>query len=72
MNTTTAAVPGKRSGSRGKLAVYVPDSDLAKVSDALFEAGAGVIGQYSQCSFRVPGKGTFVSPRYAGASMNSQ
>jgi dinuclear metal center YbgI/SA1388 family protein len=42
-----------------KLAVYVPDSDLAKVSDALFAAGAGVIGQYSQCSFRVPGKGTF-------------
>ena len=49
-----------REGPREfKLAVYVPDSDLAKVSDALFEAGAGVIGQYTQCSFRVPGKGTF-------------
>jgi hypothetical protein len=39
--------------------VYVPDADLAKVSDALFAAGAGVIGKYEQCSFRVPGKGTF-------------
>ena len=49
-----------RDGPREfKLAVYVPDSDLAKVADALFAAGAGVIGKYSQCSFRVPGKGTF-------------
>src|SRR5437763_940996 len=35
------------------------DWDLVKVSDALFGAGAGVIGKYEQCSFRVPGKGTF-------------
>src|SRR5262249_19843561 len=33
--------------------------DLAKVSDALFAAGAGNIGPYSQCSFRVSGAGTF-------------
>jgi dinuclear metal center YbgI/SA1388 family protein len=42
-----------------KLVVFVPDSDLAKVSDALFAAGAGVIGQYEQCSFRLAGTGTF-------------
>jgi hypothetical protein len=39
--------------------VFVPDTDLARVSDALFEAGAGNIGQYSQCSFRLAGTGTF-------------
>jgi hypothetical protein len=49
-----------REGPREfKLAVYVPDADLAKVSDALFAAGAGVIGKYEQCSFRLAGKGTF-------------
>lgn len=49
-----------REGPRGyKLAVYVPGSDLGRVSDALFAAGAGVIGKYEQCSFRVAGKGTF-------------
>lgn len=49
-----------REGPREyKLAVYVPDKDLAPVSDALFEAGAGVIGKYEQCSFRLAGKGTF-------------
>lgn len=42
-----------------KLVVFVPDSDLAKVSDAVFAAGAGTIGQYNECSFRLAGKGTF-------------
>jgi dinuclear metal center YbgI/SA1388 family protein len=42
-----------------KIVVFVPDSDLGKVSDALFAAGAGQIGQYSQCSFRLAGTGTF-------------
>src|SRR5262249_32005837 len=36
-----------------KIVVFVPESDLQKVSDALFQAGAGIIGQYSQCSFRL-------------------
>lgn len=42
-----------------KLTVFVPDSDLPRVSDALFAAGAGVIGNYRECSFRVAGSGTF-------------
>jgi dinuclear metal center YbgI/SA1388 family protein len=42
-----------------KIVVFVPDTDLVKVSDAMFAAGAGIIGQYSQCSFRLPGTGTF-------------
>jgi dinuclear metal center YbgI/SA1388 family protein len=42
-----------------KLVVFVPDSDLARISDAVFAAGAGHIGQYSQCSFRFAGTGTF-------------
>jgi dinuclear metal center YbgI/SA1388 family protein len=42
-----------------KIVVFVPDQDLAKVSDALFAAGAGYIGEYSECSFRLPGTGTF-------------
>lgn len=42
-----------------KIAVFVPDSDLAKVSDALFTAGAGRIGEYRECSFQLKGTGTF-------------
>jgi dinuclear metal center YbgI/SA1388 family protein len=50
----------RREGVRQcKVVVFVPDSDLNKVSDAIFAAGAGQIGQYSQCSFRLVGTGTF-------------
>jgi dinuclear metal center YbgI/SA1388 family protein len=42
-----------------KVVVFVPDKDLGPVSDALFAAGAGRIGQYSECSFRLAGTGTF-------------
>src|SRR5439155_11017143 len=42
-----------------KIVVFVPESDLAKVSDAMFAAGAGVIGEYRECSFRSAGTGTF-------------
>jgi dinuclear metal center YbgI/SA1388 family protein len=42
-----------------KLAVFVPTEHLAKVADALFNAGAGDIGAYDRCSFRTEGAGTF-------------
>ncbi len=42
-----------------KLVAFVPPGDLARVSDALFAAGAGHIGAYRECSFRTDGTGTF-------------
>jgi dinuclear metal center YbgI/SA1388 family protein len=42
-----------------KLVVFVPALDLDPVSSALFAAGAGVIGEYDHCSFRLTGVGTF-------------
>lgn len=53
--------PLRRRAAAGqcKIVVFVPDKDLASVSDALFAAGAGQIGQYSECSFRLAGTGTF-------------
>jgi dinuclear metal center YbgI/SA1388 family protein len=42
-----------------KLVTFVPTSAVDKVSEALFAAGAGRIGNYSSCSFRTPGTGTF-------------
>jgi dinuclear metal center YbgI/SA1388 family protein len=44
---------------RCKVVVFVPDADLQKVSDAMFAAGAGHIGEYRECSFRLAGTGTF-------------
>lgn len=42
-----------------KLVVFVPVDHTGELLDALYAAGAGEIGNYSQCSFRVDGKGTF-------------
>lgn len=42
-----------------KLVVFVPVEHTKMVSDALFEAGAGSIGAYSECSFRSQGTGSF-------------
>jgi dinuclear metal center YbgI/SA1388 family protein len=42
-----------------KLIVFIPIDSIAKVSDAIFAAGAGWIGNYSNCSFQAEGTGTF-------------
>ena len=42
-----------------KLVFFVPSSHAAKVREKVFEAGAGHIGNYDQCSFNAAGDGTF-------------
>lgn len=42
-----------------KLVTFVPGTHLAAVREALSAAGAGVIGDYTECSFSAPGTGTF-------------
>lgn len=45
--------------SQVKLVVFVPKTHIEKISDEIFKAGAGIIGEYNRCSFRIEGKGTF-------------
>lgn len=47
-----------KSGLR-KLIVFVPQNQTQKVRKAMFEAGAGTIGDYDSCSFNTSGTGTF-------------
>jgi dinuclear metal center YbgI/SA1388 family protein len=42
-----------------KLVTFVPAEHVEAVSQAVFAAGGGRIGQYTSCSFRSPGTGTF-------------
>lgn len=42
-----------------KLVTFIPVSHLEAVRQAIFEAGAGTIGNYDQCSFNAEGFGTF-------------
>jgi hypothetical protein len=48
-----------KPGVLKKIYTYVPVNDAEKVRSALFEAGAGDIGDYGECSFNVEGTGTF-------------
>jgi hypothetical protein len=48
------------NGEQRKLVVFVPEDALDAVRDALFEAGAGRIGDYERCSWYTAGTGTFV------------
>lgn len=41
------------------LCFYVPESHVEEVKQALFEAGAGRVGDYNQCSWQVLGTGQF-------------
>ncbi len=43
-----------------KLVVYIPQPNVSDVADAMYKAGAGVIGNYSKCSFSSEGVGTFM------------
>jgi hypothetical protein len=42
-----------------KLSVYVPESHLEAVKRAMFNAGAGHIGNYKECSWQTLGSGQF-------------
>lgn len=46
-------------GTIKKLITYVPSENAKKLREALFNAGAGAIGNYNNCSFNVSGVGTF-------------
>lgn len=48
-----------KSGLLNKLVVYVPHVQADAVRDALFAAGAGAVGDYTECSFGSQGAGTF-------------
>jgi hypothetical protein len=49
-----------------KVVTFVPREHLDRVAGAMFEAGAGRIGDYSHCSYRLSGHGTFLG----GSSTN--
>ena len=53
------AVLKPKKGLLKKLEVYVPRVNVEDVRSALFEAGAGEIGKYDQCSYNTAGYGTF-------------
>jgi dinuclear metal center YbgI/SA1388 family protein len=48
-----------KAGLLAKFITYVPDSHAEQVRTAIWQAGGGNIGNYSECSFSFVGNGTF-------------
>jgi dinuclear metal center YbgI/SA1388 family protein len=55
-----------------KLAVFVPESHVNKVAEAIHQSGAGLIGEYSHCSFRSIGTGTFKGSNESNPSLGKK
>ncbi len=55
----TTVLDETAGGGKLKLVVYVPEINEQRILQALMECGVGVIGEYSGCTFRSRGTGTF-------------
>ncbi|HZH69899.1 MAG TPA: Nif3-like dinuclear metal center hexameric protein [Flavobacteriaceae bacterium] len=57
LTNTKILIPKKETIK--KLTTFVPQAEAEALRSALFEAGAGSIGNYENCSFNINGTGTF-------------
>lgn len=60
LGLTDLRPPAVPSLNTYKLAVFTPTEALDAVREAMARAGAGIIGNYSHCSFELRGTGTYV------------
>jgi dinuclear metal center YbgI/SA1388 family protein len=59
LERSTLKILAPVAGKLAKLYTYVPTSHAEALKQGLFEAGAGHIGLYHECSFSTSGTGTF-------------
>jgi dinuclear metal center YbgI/SA1388 family protein len=73
LRTLAAAARGSVSAPRSfKVVVFTPECDREAVSSAAFAAGAGRIGAYEECSFAIPGEGTFFGTEASDPSVGQR
>ncbi|MEP2936932.1 MAG: Nif3-like dinuclear metal center hexameric protein [Gilvibacter sp.] len=58
-----------QKGSLKKLTTFAPKHEAQDILTALFDAGAGAMGDYSECSFTIDGMGTFTPDPNANPSL---
>jgi dinuclear metal center YbgI/SA1388 family protein len=59
LGLTELKILNRKRGALKKLVTFCPEDHAGNVRDAIFQAGAGQIGEYDQCSFNAKGLGTF-------------
>jgi dinuclear metal center YbgI/SA1388 family protein len=55
-----------------KVVVFTPEPEREAVSTAAYRAGAGRIGAYEECSFAIPGEGTFFGTETANPTIGER
>ena len=63
LNLQNVQVLSPKEGTLKNLVTFCPLANAEEVRNALFKAGAGTIGKYSECSYNVEGYGTFKAAR---------
>ncbi|WP_199849479.1 Nif3-like dinuclear metal center hexameric protein [Blastococcus sp. Marseille-P5729] len=71
LRDTTPLVPANELRLE-KIVTFVPHDDASKVIDALADAGAGAIGDYSRCAFLGTGVGTFTPGEAANPAIGER
>ncbi|MEJ7779245.1 MAG: Nif3-like dinuclear metal center hexameric protein [Daejeonella sp.] len=61
LDLTNCGILKPKEGVLKKLVTFCPDADAEKIRQAMFKAGAGWIGNYSECSYNTEGFGTFMA-----------
>jgi dinuclear metal center YbgI/SA1388 family protein len=59
LNLKDCKILSPQKGELRKLVTFVPEAQANQVREALFNAGAGSIGNYDSCSYNIKGEGTF-------------
>lgn len=59
LNLQNVSILKPKSGTLMKLTVFCPIENTPRLQDAFYAAGAGEIGNYSNCSFKSTGIGSF-------------
>ena len=59
LNLQNSKVLSAKEGTLKKLITFCPQKNADELRNALFNAGAGTIGNYDECSFNGEGNGTF-------------
>ncbi|MEO9474518.1 MAG: Nif3-like dinuclear metal center hexameric protein [Cyclobacteriaceae bacterium] len=59
LNLTNTKILSPKPDTLSKLVTFVPKENTDTVLQAMYEAGAGEIGNYDHCSFSSEGEGTF-------------
>lgn len=72
LGLTSTQILAPKPNQLRKLTTFIPRENTDAVMDAIYQTGAGQIGDYSHCSFRVSGTGTFLPNEHANPHIGAR